>query len=417
MAQTPVETAITYQGELKMNGTPLTGTADVRLRLYDAATGGAQVGSQVSLFGLNIANGLFTILPDFGVNPWTANEARWLEIDVRSPAGGGPYTTLSPRTELTATPFSMNTRGIAVSSDGSVGIGTNAPTNKLTVSSNGDFSTVVAITSGSTAPQSSSLRLNDRGNPIWSVYKTSGNDFAVREISVPADRLFIQQGGSIGIGTTSPEVRLQVQGGTDASLAGGGFIVAGDPSLNNLVIDNNEIMARDNGATSTLYLNNEGGDVVIASGAVTRVSVLEITGGADLAEGFDIRGEEPRPGEVVVIDPDHPGSLRPATRAYDRRVAGVISGAGGVRPGMVMAQEGSPAAGKHPVALTGRVYTLAEAVDSPIEPGDLLTTSNMPGHAMEASDPARASGAILGKAMTGLPMGERGLVLVLISLQ
>jgi hypothetical protein len=80
---------------------------------------------------------------------------------------------------------------------------------------------------------------------------------------------------------------------------------------------------------------------------------------------------------------------------------------------MVMSQEGTLADGKHPVALTGRVYCWVDASQGAIEPGDLLTTSSTPGHAMKAADAAKAQGAIIGKAMTGLKEGK-GLVLVLV---
>jgi hypothetical protein len=68
------------------------------------------------------------------------------------------------------------------------------------------------------------------------------------------------------------------------------------------------------------------------------------------------------------------------------------------------------------VALTGRVYALADATESPIAPGDLLTTSATPGHCMKVTDPQKAFGAVIGKAMTGLQEGQ-GLILVLVSLQ
>ncbi len=145
-------------------------------------------------------------------------------------------------------------------------------------------------------------------------------------------------------------------------------------------------------------------------------SVLEITGGADLSEPFDVSDEAIEPGMVVVIDPANAGRLKLAGEAYDRKVAGVVSGAGGVNPGLVMRQENSLAAGAHNVALTGRVYCRADASNGPIEPGDLLTTSATPGHAMKVTDHTRAQGAVLGKAMTPLHEG-RGLVLVLVSLQ
>jgi hypothetical protein len=146
--------------------------------------------------------------------------------------------------------------------------------------------------------------------------------------------------------------------------------------------------------------------------------VLEITGGSDLSEQFDIENATgtPEPGMVVCIDPDNPGRLSLSEKAYDRRVAGVISGAGGVKTGMLMGQQSSEADGDLPVALVGRVYVWADAESGPIEPGDLLTTADRPGHAMKVGDHSRATGAILGKAMSGLDDGQ-GLILTLVALQ
>jgi hypothetical protein len=154
----------------------------------------------------------------------------------------------------------------------------------------------------------------------------------------------------------------------------------------------------------------------VVNSGVTQVKTLQILGGADLAEPFDVAGDDVRPGMVVVIDPDHPGRLKPCTQAYDRKAAGIVSGAGGVATGLSMGHEGTAASGRHPVALTGRVYCLADATDAPIEPGDMLTTSSHAGHAMKAADFDKARGAVLGKAMQPLKAG-RGLVLVLVNLQ
>lgn len=146
--------------------------------------------------------------------------------------------------------------------------------------------------------------------------------------------------------------------------------------------------------------------------------ILEITGGSDLSEQFDLSpgAAKAEPGMVVCIDPANPGRLTVCTASYDRTVAGIISGAGGVRPGMMMGQKDTVANGEHPVALTGRVYVWADATFGPIQPGDLLTTSATPGHAMKANDLAKAQGAIIGKAMTSLD-SEMGLVLVIVTLQ
>jgi len=116
-----------------------------------------------------------------------------------------------------------------------------------------------------------------------------------------------------------------------------------------------------------------------------------------------------------VIDEANPGQLKLTDRPYDTRVAGVISGANGIHPGIQMQQQGLLEGGKN-VALTGRVYVQADASNGAIKPGDLLTTSGTPGRAMKVSDHVRAQGAILGKAMTGLLHGQ-GMVLVLVTLQ
>lgn len=166
-------------------------------------------------------------------------------------------------------------------------------------------------------------------------------------------------------------------------------------------------------------------DANFAGSGTSRIvtDVLQIQGGADLSENFEVSGLAGTPavdgdlaGMVVSIDPDQPGALAVSDRAYDHRVAGIVSGAGDVRPGMLMGQPGTLADGARPVALTGRVWCLVDADRGAIEPGDLLTTSETPGHAMRARDHARSHGAILGKAMTALRSG-RGLVLVLVSLQ
>lgn len=126
LAQTPVGTEFTYQGQLKQAGLPVNQSADFRFRLYGAATGGNQVGPQLTENSHTVSAGLFTVALDFGVSAFTANQALWLEIDVRSPAGGGAFTTLAPRQPLTPTPFALNTRGINVSSAGNVGLGVEA---------------------------------------------------------------------------------------------------------------------------------------------------------------------------------------------------------------------------------------------------------------------------------------------------
>ncbi len=198
------------------------------------------------------------------------------------------------------------------------------------------------------------------------------------------NRLTISSNGNVGIGTESPAFALQVVG----------TVSSDDVDVN--------------GEVRSLSLDVQG---------TAQVDILEITGGADLAEPFRLADDtRVLPGMVLVIDPANAGRLRVADRAYDRRVAGVASGANGVNAGITLRQEGTEADGHFPVALTGRAYCLADAEYGAIEPGDRLTTSPTSGHAMRVADDVPASGAILGKAMTGLRDG-RGHVLVLVTLQ
>jgi hypothetical protein len=153
------------------------------------------------------------------------------------------------------------------------------------------------------------------------------------------------------------------------------------------------------------------GDITI-KGNVNAFDV--VLSGADCAEDFDIAGPEiVDPGTVMVIDSD--GALRPCHDAYDKKVTGVISGAGDYNPGIVLDKRQS-AVNRLPLALVGKVFCKVDAAFGPIEVGDLLTTSLTRGHAMKAGDPLKAFGAVIGKALRPLTAG-RGLIPILVALQ
>ena len=144
------------------------------------------------------------------------------------------------------------------------------------------------------------------------------------------------------------------------------------------------------------------------------VGVDIVLANADCAEDFDIAGlEVVEPGTVMVIDSE--GALRQSARAYDKRVAGVISGAGNFKPGIVLDKQES-STNRMPIALMGKVYCKVDASYGAIEVGDLLTTSSTPGYAMRVNDPFKALGTIIGKALRSLEEGQ-GLIPILIALQ
>ncbi|MGV9721106.1 hypothetical protein ACWESM_07800 [Nocardia sp. NPDC003999] len=140
---------------------------------------------------------------------------------------------------------------------------------------------------------------------------------------------------------------------------------------------------------------------------------IEVTGdlilaGADYAEALTATDPDVPAGTVVVVGED--GDVRPCTHEYDPAVAGIVSGAGGVKPAIVLDRQDRSVT----VALVGKVWCLADAAHAPIQPGNLLTTSATAGHARSVTEPSRALGTIIGKALTPLLSG-RGLVRVLVS--
>ena len=158
-----------------------------------------------------------------------------------------------------------------------------------------------------------------------------------------------------------------------------------------------DVVVRNSAGEASIKLDGGSGDIILSNG--------------DCAEEFDMT--DASPGSVMVIAGDE--RLAVATRPYDRRVAGVVSGAGSYRPGIVLDRR--PDAPERPaVAIAGKVYCQVDASYGPIAGGDLLVSSATSGHAMVAADPALWPGAVLGKALRPWSEG-RGLIPILVTLQ
>jgi hypothetical protein len=163
-----------------------------------------------------------------------------------------------------------------------------------------------------------------------------------------------------------------------------------------------KISVNDSNGHPAILLDGNAGDIILQN--------------ADCAEAFDVHiqdMETTTPGTVMVIDSE--GMMRPCAKAYDRCVAGITSGAGDLKPGLILGKDPEKP-DRLPIALIGKVYCKVDAEFGAIEMGDMLTSSDTPGHAMKASDPARAFGAVIGKALRPLESGQ-GLIPVLVALQ
>ena len=208
----------------------------------------------------------------------------------------------------------------------------------------------------------------------------------------------------------------------------------GDPKLNQTTVANDAghagvFGASDDGAGVLGYANNPASWAVYAFGGLKAISLgrpfaaefvgdIKVDGdvlltGADCAERFEADDDQDvEPGTVVVIGPD--GALRRSEEAYDTRAAGVVAGAGSYRPGIIL-DGNAPAEHRLSVSLVGKVFCKVDGKYASIGVGDLLTTSPTPGHAMKATDPSRAFGAIIGKALKPWD-GGAGLIPILVAL-
>lgn len=151
---------------------------------------------------------------------------------------------------------------------------------------------------------------------------------------------------------------------------------------------------------------------LVVAGNIVATGDVQLAG-ADCAEEFDVDDAALDPGTVLVIGEDE--RLHRCVEAYDTKVAGVVSGAGQYRPGIVLGRQASTER-RLPLALTGKVYCKVDARYAPIGVGDLLTTSPTPGHGMKVTNARAAIGAILGKALRPLGTGQ-DLIPVLVALQ
>lgn len=96
---------------------------------------------------------------------------------------------------------------------------------------------------------------------------TNATAIGANAIVAQSNSLVLGSGVNVGIGTTTPNTKLHIDGGTDANIAvaTSGYLLLGDAGGANLVLDDNEILARSNGAATTLYLQYQSGNVVIGA--------------------------------------------------------------------------------------------------------------------------------------------------------
>jgi len=242
-------TAFTYQGRLASGSNAANGSFDLTFGLFSVASGSGQVGGTITLSAVGVTNGLFTVALDFGANFPGPN--RWLEIAVRT-NGGGTFTTLTPRQELTPTPYAIYSENAATANNFN-GTLSNAQLANSTITVNAG----TGLSGGGTVALGSSTTLNNAG-----VLSVTGN----------ADITASTVGGAVTLGdtatsanTASAIVKRDASGNFSVGnidFASGDFVVGPQPSMP-------AIISRAGAGTYSVLWSDNSGNVFLGEQAGT----------------------------------------------------------------------------------------------------------------------------------------------------
>lgn len=321
------QSQLSIQGILKnSNGAAVSdGEKSITFSLYTEGTGGTSVWSEVQ--DIDVNSGVYSAILG------TATPLDTVPFDVPYYLGVavGSEAEMTPRSLLTAAPYALSLIGTEnkFPNAGNVGIGTLNPMHALHVVGSAKiegpqthFQNNVGIGAGTEMP---ATKLHIRGGSLASLsapgYIALGdtaqtsmaidfNTIQVRDNGV-ADKLILQRyGGNVGIGSGFADTKLHVTSGGEASLTGNGYFLIGTTGAINMVMDANEIQARNNGSASNLFFNLDGGNVGIGGG-VSRAKV-EIHGSVDHTHfNYAVFREKPNAQEGELIYLSNPGD-----RAY-----------------------------------------------------------------------------------------------------
>ena len=244
-------TAFTYQGRLNDGANPANGTYNLRFAIFDALTLGNPVGSPFTNAPVNVSNGLFTVVLDFGANFPGAN--RWLEIAVRT-NGGGAFATLNPRQPITATPYAItagNLNGVLSATSLSGTYSSPVTLNNVANNFAGSGANLTALN----ASQLASGTVSDARLSANVALRAGGNAFTGNQTI--ADNL--------GIGTVTPSQKLQIVGPENSAID----LATGPLTLRSSV---NSVVGASIGTVSshelTLFTGNLSRETITADGKV-----------------------------------------------------------------------------------------------------------------------------------------------------
>lgn len=182
------------------------------------------------------------------------------------------------------------------------------------------------------------------------------------------------------------------------------------------------------GTGTSLLVDHQGSGGDILTGRSSGVNQVRIdktgkgffnggtqTGGADVAEAFEVEGivEVYSPGDVMVISTSNDRTITKSYEAYSTLVAGVYA----TKPGVLLTERSLDDSHDDtvPLGVVGVIPTKVSSENGSIRRGDLLVTSSIPGHAMKGTDRDKMMGAVLGKALENFDGTGTGVIKVLVN--
>lgn len=298
--------------------------------------------------------------------------------------------------------------------DGYVGIGIQNPTSKLHVNGNltllGDNNWVYHMFSNQNRTKYFELSpggdfyLYDKNSQFYNmIFRANG------DANIGNAMTLVKSNGNVGIGTSTPQKKLDVTGQIQSIAAWPAYYWTRENGTAAYSMDLNP-----NTSDLSIFNQIQGKTIlIIRQDGTVSVPVLEVRG-ADIVEKFKSK-ETIEAGMIVTIDENDIKNYKTTNKAYQKGVVGIVSGANGVKHGMLLEQDDA-LAGNTKVAIAGRVYVKATSQNGAIKAGDFITSSDKAGYAMKSTNRHKAYGSVIGKALTSLEKGE-GYVLVLVGLQ
>lgn len=202
-------TAFTYQGRLMDSNSPADGVYDLLFKLFNEPNGNnSQISITNEINDIDVIDGYFTVEPDFGSDIFHG-DSRWLEISARPGYSNdvNDYVTLSPRQEVTPTPYALQTRGLFVDNSYNIGMGTTSPKGKLHVDG--------GKAADDTDASDITIKAQEGGDAVRGFTGRRGGDIILLpgEGGTSPSPTPPGPSGNIGIGAKFPEKRLTVAGG------------------------------------------------------------------------------------------------------------------------------------------------------------------------------------------------------------